>query len=107
MKGVETWIELVKIFGSGITAGGVMGLWLWTQHQEKVKQTNRIEELTSYIQMSDKSTTQLMTEMKLLIATLVSNQDSLPTAIKLMLEPFEKALERVERNITEKSSSKS
>ncbi len=79
---MDQWLEIVKIFGTGVTAGGVMGLWIWNLLKEKTELQTRNDNLTDYIQQSDKSNLQLLTEMRMLIATLTANQDKLPSAIK-------------------------
>jgi len=87
------WLEIIKIFGTNVTVAGIMGVWIYVLLQEKKntkesseKQINELQGrndlLNDYIKESDKSNLQLLTEMRMLIATLTSNQDKLPAVVK-------------------------
>jgi hypothetical protein len=74
--------EFIQVFGTGVTAGGVMGVWIWSLLKEKTELQDRNNKLTDYIQESDKSNLQILTEMRMLIVTLTTGQDRFAPAVQ-------------------------
>jgi hypothetical protein len=74
--------EFVQVFGTGVTAGSVMGAWIWNLIKEKTELRDRNDKLSDYIQDSDKSNLQILTEMRMLIVTLTTSQDRFTPAVQ-------------------------
>lgn len=115
---MEGWQEIIKIFSTGVTAAGVMGLWIYNLLEEKksIKTENteslkalrsRNDTLTDYIKESDKANLQLLTEMRMLITTLTANQEKLPAAIRDIIKSevslIKQTLDAVQSNINRRS----
>lgn len=47
---MEEWVEVAKIFGTGGTAGAVMGLWIYDLVGQRAKLQDRNNQLTDHIQ---------------------------------------------------------